>query len=129
MTDAQKKAVSLLMQSQGDVYEGGRWQFHHGCCTGADEDAHHIARDLGAFIVGHPGPYSEYSSKVKCGANFASEPYFKRNRIIVQDCDVLIATPRLMVEEPKGGTWYTIRYARKVGKYVYVVWPDGSVTQ
>jgi hypothetical protein len=53
-------------------------------------------------------------------------PPLDRNKMMVDDCEALIATPRLMVEELRSGTWSTIRYARKCRKPVHIVWPDGS---
>ena len=54
-------------------------------------------------------------------------PYLDRNRAIVDACDILYATPESMAEESRGGMWHTVRYARRVGKPVVIVWPDGTV--
>ncbi len=40
---------------------------------------------------------------------------------------VLGACPRSAEEETRSGTWPTVRYARKQGKPVYLVLPDGEV--
>jgi hypothetical protein len=106
-------------------------EFHHGCCIGSDAQAHHLAYECGANpIVGYPGPHDHQREifdhqlhKVMPRSGF-----FARNRAIVDATDVLIATPRQMQLEAMGGTSYTVRYARKVGKKVYIVWPDGSIT-
>jgi hypothetical protein len=128
MTDAQKDAVEKLME--GSYLTSGDWEFHHGDCVGADADAHDIARGCGAYIVVHPGPND--SQRAGCKADEECRrgvSFFARNRDIVNDTDLIIATPRLMQLEEQGGTSYTVRYARKVGKTVYIVWPDGSVTR
>ena len=50
-----------------------------------------------------------------------------RNEHIVDEADVVVAAPATEMEQPRGGTWYTIRYARKVEKVLHVVGPDGTV--
>lgn len=53
-------------------------------------------------------------------------PPLERNRDVVDASDVLLACPGGMAEEQRSGTWATIRYARKAGKPVVIVWPDGT---
>ena len=55
-------------------------------------------------------------------------PYLSRNKDIVRETDMLIATPAEAEEQRRSGTWSTIRFARKLGKPVFVIWPDGTVT-
>jgi hypothetical protein len=38
----------------------------------------------------------------------------------------MIATPKGFTEEARGGTWFTIRYARSKNKPLIIVYPDGS---
>jgi predicted Rossmann fold nucleotide-binding protein DprA/Smf involved in DNA uptake len=52
-----------------------------------------------------------------------------RNRSIVHSTISLIAAPFEAEEQPKGGTWYTIRYARKVGNVVVLILPNGTIVQ
>jgi predicted Rossmann fold nucleotide-binding protein DprA/Smf involved in DNA uptake len=52
-----------------------------------------------------------------------------RNRDIVDAAAVLIAAPKEMTETLRSGTWATVRYARKQGKQVWIVWPDGTVSK
>ncbi len=54
--------------------------------------------------------------------------YFARNRDIVDAADLLIATPFNNFEEDRGGTWYTVNYARKRKKPIVIVWPTGKAT-
>jgi hypothetical protein len=56
------------------------------------------------------------------------EPPLARNHKIVGDADALIACPRLDNEELRSGTWATVRSARKQGKLITILWPDGRVT-
>lgn len=102
---------------------------HHGDCVGADADAHNIADKLRHLdIVIHP-PISDKFRAFKNGPSctiLAEKIYFARNRDIVNESEILIGTPRSMVET-KGGTWYTINYGKKSGKRVYIIHPDGNV--
>lgn len=49
------------------------------------------------------------------------------NREIVDESDLLLACPPVSVEEPRSRTWAAVRYARKSGKPVIVVYPDGEI--
>lgn len=102
-------------------------EVHHGDCIGADHDMHRIARANGQRLIGHPP--EDPSLRAFCNFDdlLDPKPYLERDRDIVDMCDVLIATPKESVEVQKGGTWYTVRYARSKGKKIIIVWPDGSV--
>jgi hypothetical protein len=56
-----------------------------------------------------------------------AKPYLVRNHEIVDDSQVLIAAPKEFTEQLRSGTWATIRYARKIGRTVRIVFPDGSI--
>lgn len=123
MTDEQKAVIRSLFATINRV------ELHHGDCVGADADAHEIARQLGGHVVIHP-PVSE-SHRANCAGDElrARKTHFARNRDIVQETKILIATPFTMQEEDRGGTWYTVNYARKVGRWLIIIWPDGSVKE
>jgi hypothetical protein len=100
--------------------------FHHGDCVGADAQAHSAAVRVCEI---HIHPCTIAAKRAWCaGAHLMSIPLppLDRNKMMVDDCEALIATPRLMVEELRSGTWSTIRYARKCRKPVHIIWPDGS---
>lgn len=132
MTEEQKHEVETLLKRflVGHV--------HHGDCVGADADFHSIARSLQhpldssskrfAVII-HPPVDESHRAFCKDAWIRPAKTHFARNRDIVIECDILIATPRLMIEEDHGGTWYTIRFARKQSKRIVIMWPNGSVTQ
>ncbi len=104
-------------------------EFHHGDCVGADDEAATYAHESGFYsVVCHP-PVDESLRAFNPFATFTTEPktHFARNRDIVNEADVLIACPCDMSDQPKGGTWYTIGYAKKKGKPTYIIWPDGRV--
>lgn len=103
-------------------------EFHHGDCVGADADAHHIIQsNTEAKIVIHP-PNNE-SGRAFCEAEciLPKKEYLVRNHDIVNSSDILIATPGECTEQLRSGTWATIRYARKAGKKVYIIVPDGKI--
>jgi hypothetical protein len=68
-----------------------------------------------------------YSLRAFCTGDHTSEPksFLARNRDIVDETDMLIATPATKKET--GGTWYTINYSRKQKKKRMIVYPDGSI--
>ena len=126
MTDAQRAAFGVLV-----TFDYQPSTFVHGSCQGADVEAAAIVRHVQRLcrIASRPGPDGD-PHQVDSGVDDVKLPgktHFARNRDIVDGCDVLIACPCDMTEQPRGGTWYTVGYARKNGKCVIIVWPDGSV--
>ena len=49
-----------------------------------------------------------------------------RNHNIVEETNLLIATPGEMTEKLRSGTWATIRWAIKKHKTAVIVFPDGT---
>jgi len=100
----------------------------HGDCIGADADFHKIARGLGLQIRIRP----TFKQRAYCeGADDIKEPVLdplERNRLIVIDSDLMIATPSGYGEQRRSGTWATIRYARKIERHLVIVWPNGETT-
>jgi hypothetical protein len=115
MSAVQKTAFAELLESLVPCV------FHHGDCVGADSEAHLMARTLGISVVIHP-PVKEDLRAFCEGASEERTPksYFARNRDIVNECSLLIATPYTN-EETSGGTWYTINYAKRVKKTVAIL--------
>lgn len=107
---------SILESLKGD-------EFHHGDCLGVDVQAAAIARELGYKIVCHPPKSTEQQGHF--GGDEMREPagYLQRDRAIVDACDVLLVVPKQMEWQPKGGTWYTHDYAKKVFKPHHIIWP------
>lgn len=119
MTLQQKAKVKELFKSI-DISE-----LHHGDCIGADEEIH------GMFIwkkVGHP-PTVRGLRAFKLFDEWRPEkPYLERNRNIVDETEILIATPNGTEKEcGRSGTWSTIRYAKKQQKKIYIILPTGEV--
>ncbi len=104
-------------------------EFHHGDCIGADEGAHELARLRGWTIVVHPGNQPSMRAHAAGYRSIcAPKSNLARNRDIVDETVHLLACPKGYTEEPRGGTWYTIRYARKLGRGISIIWPDGTYT-
>jgi hypothetical protein len=122
MTEAQMDAfIDTLHDIRPRITE-----FHHGDCVGADAEAHDVAQKL-CHVVIHP-PIDETHRARKAARTYRTQKtHFARNRDIVNETDRLIATPMQAERQIRGGTWYTIDYARKVGKLVTIINPDGTI--
>jgi hypothetical protein len=94
----------------------GPKRFHHGDCVGADTEAHVIAKSLGYLITLHPPIDPKYRAHLdsQCDLVMPQYSYHGRNHRIVIASQVLIATPKSMIE--KGGTWNSIRHAINMSK-------------
>jgi hypothetical protein len=106
-------------------------EFHHGDCIGSDKVAHDVIAELFPHtrIIIHP-PLIR-TKRAFC-AGHEERPirdYLIRNRYIVSETDALFATPKEMKEELRSGTWSTVRFARKVGGHVRILYPDGSIEE
>lgn len=116
----------------GVLPKGMTW-FRHGCCVGADEDAVRIvdALDPRPSIFGAPSNIgaltSEFALAVSDDTTGEFSDPLERNRLIVDGSDLLVACPK-GPEERRSGTWATVRYARKKGVPIVIVWPNGTVT-
>ena len=127
MTDAQK------LNAYGLMLELFATDLHHGDAIGADDQADQIARDLG--IRRHLHIPLNGSRRARCIARegfdvvYAPLPYLERNKAIVDASEALIAAPKEMHETLRSGTWATVRYARRQGKPVHILWPDGSLSE
>lgn len=121
MTDLQKIAVREHFDNNKSIV-----YLHHGDCLGADAEAHLEAVYFGIKVIIHPPENSRH--RAFC-TNVAiveiTAPYLSRNHKIVDASTYLVATPQGFKEEFRSGTWATIRYARKQGKEVVIIYPDG----
>lgn len=101
------------------------FEFHHGDCVGADAQSHRLALLYKAKIVIHPPEVNRKRAFCKNAYSIRIvEPYLDRNRSIVDETDVLIAIPKESQMQIRSGTWYTVRYARKKNKPVYIIYPN-----
>lgn len=113
---------SRSVQDDGDLEE---IRGHHGCCEGADLEFGDLCRERGFPVEAHPGP-DGVPLYVPFDVVHPPKGHLARNRDIAV-LDVVVATPPTATPQPRGGTWYTIRYAREVGTPTLVVRPDGSM--
>jgi len=128
MTRLQKQLVETLLVMHNPK------EAHHGDCVGSDAQFHRIICDkTESSIIVHPPTDPKY--RAFCAADetrgdmiLPAKPYLDRNQAIVDYSSIMIATPRLLREEQCSGTWYTVRYARKVGREIHIIYPDGSTT-
>lgn len=101
--------------------------FHEGDCIGADAQAAHGARLAHFRIVSHPPTNSGKRAFFAADVEWPAAPYLDRNKQIVSASEEMIATPGEFEEQLRSGTWSTVRYARRVGKPVHVILPDGRL--
>lgn len=126
LTAAQATALGLVLCAAHTL--------RHGDCRGGDAHAHRLAlkekmaRGGRLRIVIYPP--SLPGLRAYCGSYDEikeEKPYLDRNKDIVDDCGVLVALPKEGQEELRSGTWSTVRYARKRGKPVWIIYPDGTM--
>jgi hypothetical protein len=101
--------------------------FHEGDCIGADEQASHAARLAGFCIIGHPPRIGFKRAFFPADETRPGYDYLTRNKHIVNESEEMIATPGEFEEQLRSGTWSTIRFARRTGKPVHVILPDGRL--
>lgn len=102
---------------------------HHGDCIGGDLAFHLIVEELRPDVELNIHPPIDKKKRAFCMGDVKYEPkdFLDRNHDIVDACDILIACPK-MKEVLRSGTWATVRYARKTGKPVAILWRDGKYT-
>ena len=125
MTAAQRAQVRDVLAR---YRASGATHFHHGDCVGADAEAHTIAKGLGFYVVLHPPSDPKARAYATGDEARPLAPYLIRNRAIVLATQCLVATPSGETEERRSGTWATVRYARKEGRQVTLIFPDGRST-
>lgn len=100
--------------------------FRHGDCVGSDEQGAELAMELFYRVVSYPPKNPVKRAYADSHEVREPAPYLERDHNIVDDCQEVLATPAQRFEILRSGTWATIRYARKIGKRVTVIYPDGS---
>jgi hypothetical protein len=131
MGDIRRPVVSYIADKLGVT------KASHGMCVGSDSEFHELMRELPylVWIKGHPPIVQSLFADLDCNETEEPKDYLERDRDIVDDSEVMIATPNEYTEKKRGsGTWYTIRYAKKViksgkgkCKKLYIVKPNGKV--
>ena len=103
-----------------------QWDFHHGDCIGADEQAALMSKWQQAHVVGHPPKDGRKRAFFVSDESRDPDLYLDRNRAIVDETTILIATPKGMREELRSGVWATIRYAKQQKHPILIIWPNGK---
>jgi hypothetical protein len=106
---------------------------HHGDCIGADKEFDSIVRAAAGFsgMVIHPCDIE--SKRAYCTAHYPCDatrevlPPLARNRVIVNESDCIIATPKETSMQLRSGTWTTVRYALEAHRPVAIVFPNGGL--
>lgn len=101
----------------------------HGDCLGADEQFHNLVRnilDCQIWSYWVPGKWNAEKHK-DSDKNFKRKNYLQRNREMVVHADLIIGFPKENKIANRGGTWYTISYAKVYDKRVGIFYPDGRI--
>jgi len=122
MTAQQKRLVRDMLQALEPEH------VVHGDCIGADADFHTICQELNIDI--HIRPSLLHTRAYCSGAKVVHEagPPLARNRDIVDEANVMLATPKTQNEVLRSGTWAAIRYARGK-KPLRVYYPNGVISE
>ena len=124
MTDFQKHEVSMVLLFNSYICTGVSGEAHHGDCIGADAEFEELAKKEGFTTYAHPA--SDTGNKrayCKSDILLPAKPALERNKDIVNAVDIMIATPKENHEVLRSGTWATIRYAKKCGWLIHVIYP------
>jgi len=105
----------------------------HGGCIGADIDID----DICWRFKPHSLTTVVYPSNIKGKQGkwhytpfvMESNNPITRNHFIVDRADFVIACPAEPKEILRSGTWATIRYAKKQGKHIVIIAPDGTLVK
>jgi hypothetical protein len=75
----------------------------------------------------HPSNIEAKRAYCKGGKVYPARKPLARNHDIVRaGKDLIIACPKA-AEEQRSGTWMTVRHARKVGRNISIIWPNGLI--
>lgn len=140
---SQKGMTSFQKEELVKRLEGGT-EFVFGDCIGSDSEAAHIAWKCGisTFTIYPQNTNSKkrnwcwnqdkditredgewrYLYGLQIRWMPAMEP-LKRNKLIVDNCELLIATPKEFEHSIRSGTWATIRYAWKTKRNLIIIPP------
>jgi hypothetical protein len=96
MTPQQKEVITKL-----EIFTTKVLEVHHGDCPGSDADFHQFIREVdpAIHIIIHPGFHAKYPDdtalRAFCEGDHTSAPksFLARNRDIVDETDIWIATP------------------------------------
>jgi hypothetical protein len=103
---------------------------HHGKCKGVDEELSLMIQSMypDCWIVAHP-PLKNRVESMKAAYDKLRKPYpyLERNHHIVDASEEMIAVPNTTANNPRSGTWSTVRYTCIVRKPLTIFLPDGEI--
>jgi len=123
MTREQSRALRRSLASFGEAI------LHHGDAVGADAEAHEQAVALGWSVIIHPPINEAWRARKVASEERAPKPHLVRNKDIVDETELLIAAPAEAVEILRSATWSTVRYARRLGRPIWIIRPDATVVR
>lgn len=126
MTNGQCDALHELLALSYET--ATRCVFFHGGAIGADTQAHFIAKHHNWLPIVLPACGRPWTLDTECTV-LAPLPPLVRNSQIVAYADKLFAAPKESTEQRRGGTWATVRRARKARISLVVIDPSGRVIE
>ncbi len=134
MSEAQRKLVGTLLDRALQLHHERGIIGLHGDCVGADKDFDDLCAERG--IERHTMPCTAGEElRAHCeerGAIQVADPIkpLDRNRVIVAQAEWMLACPPTQEELKRGGTWFTVREARKRDDLpLYVILPYGKIVE
>lgn len=127
MTVTQRAYVRQTLVAWDDRYFLD--EAHHGACVGADLEFHALMEQMGVRVIVHPSMVKRQTVLKTAFRTLTPLPPLVRNKCIVTDTDVLLAAPATVHEIVRSGTWATVREARRRGRPIVIVAPDGEIRQ
>ena len=130
LSSIQRTGILVLVESLSEVFH--ITEAHHGDCIEADEYFHHTLVNLVPECSINLHPSDIPTKRAYCQPReqdkvWEPHPPLERNVHIVISSVIMIAAPRDMSEQSRGGTWQTVRRARKNYRPIFVVWPNGTI--
>lgn len=122
-TRLQREALKRALSEFRD--RGALWM-HNGDCIEADAFAGAFWRNIGGKVHLHPPSDPRKRAYLDSDACSMPKDYLVRNRDIVNAATHLVAMPLEFVEQARGGTWSTVRYARLRKTPAMIIRPNGS---
>lgn len=126
MTPGQQEQARAFLDA---LYGKGYRKLRHGDCIGADAQFARIAKDIGFYLIAHPGhpPDKPEETKYRAFTDFNDEvlpvrPFLVRDKDMVDRAALLVAAPYQDYEVVRSGTWATVRYAQDEGVTVGFVY-------
>jgi hypothetical protein len=126
MTKAQLVSLRAIIEADLalSITPPSKTEWHHGCSGKSDVAASYIAAAFGMKVIGHPSvtvePQGYYDVLLP------EKLPLERDEDIAKCVELLFATPETDNETPRGGTYATVRRARKHNTRHIIIYRDGT---